>query len=84
MAAYIQENTGKCNAYTGGNSAYAIMMALLKRCVGEELIDLAVLHKTYNNVIPSKKKECPITWETDLHHIAKKMEKAGASAKMDI
>jgi hypothetical protein len=84
MVASIQGNTGESDAYTDGNSAYAIREALLKRYDGEQLTDLAVLHKKYNNVIPSMKKEYPIAWEMDLRHIAKNMEKAGASAKMDI
>jgi hypothetical protein len=84
MAAYIQGNTGESDTYSDGNGPYAIREALLKRYDGEELTDVAILHKKYDNVIPSKKEECSINWETDLCHIAKKMEKVGASAKMDV
>jgi hypothetical protein len=84
MAAYIQGNTGERDAYTDGNIGFAMSEALLKRDDGEELTDLAVLHKKYDSVIPSKKKDCPTWWEADLQHIDKKMEKAGASHKMDV
>jgi hypothetical protein len=84
MLAYIQGSTRESDAYTDVNSAYAIREALLKRYDREELTDLAVLHKKYDNVIPSRTKECPNAWERDIHHITKEMEKAGASAKTDV
>jgi hypothetical protein len=51
--------------------------ALLARYDVEDLMDLAILHKKDDDVIPSKKKECPNGWEMDLHYITIKMEKAG-------
>jgi hypothetical protein len=61
MVAYIPRNTGESDAYTNCNSAFVIREALLKKYDGEELTDLAVLHKKYDNIIPSKKKEYPIS-----------------------
>jgi hypothetical protein len=80
-AAYIQGNTGESEPYTDGDSSYIIRQALLDRYDGEELQDLAALQKKYNDVIPTRKKDCPTTWENDLRYIAEKMVKAGASAK---
>jgi hypothetical protein len=84
MVASIQGNTGESDGYTYGNSAFAMREALLERYDREEITDLAILHKKYNNVIPSEKIDYPTSWEADLQHIAKKMEKAGASCKTEI
>ena len=78
---YVLGNTGSTDAYTNGESAYDIRMALRARFAPVDGMGLAELQQRYSEVITKQPYACPDIWVNDLEYFSLQMAEAGGTKK---
>ena len=81
ISQYVLGNSGSNDAYTNGQSAYKIRMALRARYAPVDGIGLAELQQRYNEVISKQPYACPDIWVNDLDYYSRQMAEAGGTIK---
>ena len=80
---YVLGNTGGTDAYTNGETAYEIRMALRARFAPVDGMGLAELQHRYSEVITKQPYACPDIWVNDLEYFSMQMSEAGGTKKSD-